>query len=563
VTSNSFTLDVLSGGSSYGGALNTNGTLTSTGNLSLSANSNSTVSNETVVSSGNLIVNGTLTTPDVMVNAGGLLGGSGTINGNVIQNGGIVSPSDPSIMHVVGNYLVNAGTLLIQIGGTAGAGVNPNGNDQVQVGGVTVINPVGTTLSLQEFNGYTSPARGDAFTIISGAPGSISGHFGTFTSNFATDMVLDLATGQVIGTGLANGQSILNAFPGATANQLAMINSLQVGDHQYAGGDFISLLLANPALTNQIFDESSPEAYAGLSDYAIRATRSYLDTARSLAPLVSSDGVSLFAGYAGYNGGSNSSQNQADYKLNSNGGVAGARLNLGDYFTAGVFAGFDSGSVDSTYLNSAVTGEVYGVFGTYDPLPDHTLVATTSFTFGDYTTKGTRNTATGASNFSGVKSTDYTGTVGVQYAVIQEENFSVVPEIDVSYSSSSVDGFAESNGADSFQALHVKGQNNSSLRTDFAVNGVYLITPQFDISGRLGVSHDFESTHRSVTANVVGEPTTFTVQAPGMGDTEFDVGVGADYNLTEQWRLHVNYQAGFAEQAKMSNSVSAGASYAF
>jgi autotransporter-associated beta strand protein len=543
------------------GATATNGMLTSNGNLTIATGTFSSYPNGTLITGGTLSVDGTLTTPNVTVDLGGTLGGNGTISGNVINNG-IVSPSDPSIMTISGNFNDNGG-LDIEIGGTAGPGVNPNGNDEVVVGGKTIINPVGSILNLQVTNGFTSPARGTTFTFLSGAPGSISGHFGSITSNFATDLLVDLPTGQLIGTGAPLGSNLATNFPGANASQLAQLNQLQIAPDQFEGGDLLQLLLTNPSSrTAQILNQASPEAYAGLTDYALRTTRSYLKTALGLDPVVDSGNFEVIAGYNHYNGGSDSSQDDADYNLNSDGGILGFRAAVGHHIFLGLFGGGDTGSVRSTYLNSNDTGFVGGVFATVDPLDNHRLLGTASFTYGDLTNQGTRNTSSGTSYFSGVNSNSYLGTIGVQYVAIKQTQYSITPEIDISYGSTSVDGFTETNPA-AMEALHVDGQNADSLRTDFIVNGQYNVTSQFGITSLFGISHDFENTARNVTANVANETTAVTVQAPGMGNTDYSIGLGLVYSPIKNLRLQIGYTAGFSTQAKMSNTLFVGGSYSW
>ena len=543
------------------GALAVNGSLVSNGNLTIAFGVTDSFPDSTLVTGGTLTVNGTLISPNVTVALAGTLSGLGTITGNVINNG-IVSPSDPSILTISGNFNEN-GTLDIEIGGTAGPGVNPNGNDEVVVGGKTIINPAGGILNLQSVNGYTSPARGATFNIISGAPGSISGHFGSITSNFTNDLLVDLPTGQVIGTGTPLGSNLATNFPGANSNELATLSHLEVAPNQFEGGDLLRLLLTNPsASTPQIFNQASPEAYAGMTDYALRATQSYLNTALTLDPLVATGKYEVFGGYNYYNGGSDSSQNQADYTLESNGGILGFRLAITPQVFLGVFGGFDSGSVKSTYLDSSDTGFVGGVYTTYDPLASHRLLGTASFTYGNYDTHGTRGTSTGSSNFSGVYSNDYLGSLDVQYVAIKDPRYSITPEINVSYGSSSVDSFTEANPT-STEALQVNGQNVDSFRAEVAVNGQYNVTSQIGLTSRFGVSHDFDNTSRDVTANVVNDPVSMSVSAPGMGATDYNLGVGAFYTPISHLRLQISYTAGFSREARISNTISVGGSYSW
>jgi hypothetical protein len=279
--------------------------------------------------------------------------------------------------------------------------------------------------------------------------------------------------------------------------------------------------------------------------------------------MVSFGKYEVFAGYNYYTAATDSSENQADYKLDSNGGLLGFRTQIAPKVSVGLFVGFDSGTVKSTYLNTSDTGIIAGVFATVDPLASHRLLGTASFTYGDYDTHGTRSTFSGSSSFSGLGSNDYQGVLSVQYVAIQDAKYSITPELDVAYSDSKVDAITEANIVNPLEALQVNSVSTPSLRAEGAINGEYNLTSQVGLTGRFGVSHDFEHTYRDLTANVVGEPTSVTVQAPGLGDTDYDVGVGVFYTPIAHLRLQVNYTAGFSTQAKMSNTFSVGGSYSW
>ncbi len=561
-------LTVVNGFGTFNGTVNgavaANGSLVSNSNLSIGAGTVSSYPNGTTITGGTLAVNGILITPLTTIDTGGTLGGNGTVTGNVVDNGGTVSPGNsPGIITIGGNY-TEGGTLKIEIAGTSGPG-SPTGNDEVVVGGNTVIIPATSTLQLVKFNPGYEPAKGDTFKFISGAVGSISGHFGTFTSNFTNDIIINMDTGQAIGTGLPAGTSVLNALPGLSSSQRSMINSLQVGDHQYGGGDLLALLLtpANAALSSQILNKASPEAYAGLTDYAVHATQAYRNTALGLTPVAQSGAFSFFMGYSHLDMGSDSSQNQADYNLESDGAIAGARMTLNPMVSLGIFTAADFGSVNSSYLSSTVTGEVSGVFVSVDPLPDHRLNLLGGFTYGNFTNKGTRQTFSGSSSMPSVNSTDYRFDLGAQYLALKQGKFSLTPEVDLSAGQSKVDDFTESNPTDPLQALHVHGQNNTSFVAGVGLNGAYAVTSQIDLTARIGVSDELDHSYRSVTANVANQTGDFTVRAPGLGDTEFNLGVGVNYKVTKLLRLSLSYQAGFSTNEKMSNALFLGASVSF
>lgn len=73
--------------------------------------------------SGTVIVaNGGVINSDVNVYADGVLGGNGTLVGTIYNSGGVVSPGlSPGVLTIVGDFLMDAGQLLIEIAGL-GAG---------------------------------------------------------------------------------------------------------------------------------------------------------------------------------------------------------------------------------------------------------------------------------------------------------------------------------------------------------------------------------------------------------------------------------------------------------
>ncbi len=150
-----------------------NNLTTSTGGVkttgsAVNVNGNATVGTATtlLVPSGSIFtVTGTLTNNNIIQ-------GLGTIVNN-FSNGGALSPGlSPGILNITGTF-ANTGTMNIEIGGTGGAGVNPNGHDQLLVSGAATI---GGTLNVTLTNAF-APAAGNSFLILDAA---------SFTGTFAT-----------------------------------------------------------------------------------------------------------------------------------------------------------------------------------------------------------------------------------------------------------------------------------------------------------------------------------------------------------------------------------------
>ncbi|XHR27508.1 MAG: autotransporter-associated beta strand repeat-containing protein [Chthoniobacteraceae bacterium] len=550
---NNYVLHVTNGGD-YSGNLVSVGSLVKSGTGSLTLSGSNEYAAGTTVESGTLIVDGLLTSQTV-VDANGTLKGSGTVNGDVTNNGILAPGNSPGTLTISGNYTENA-ILQIEIGGTAGAGVNPNGNDQVVVSGVTQLNSQTSVLELKQYNSFT-PQKGDSFQIINAAAGSIKGTFSSITSDLNLQGIFSRWNGTITFTGLSSGENLENAFSNLTSNQKAMLNDLKVGQDQYDGGNLIVQLLqsSNPSV---VFDKASPEAYAGNVDYALRALRAYSDNARNMESVLVDGKYEFFGGYSGFSAGANSSVDLANYDLNGNAGIAGVRGQLTQRVSLGFFVGFDNGTIDSTFLRSDVTGSVWGLFSEVALTPDRRFLAIGTVSAGFFSTDGTRST----SHFSGIDTNSQEVSLALQYAWLKGSNYSVTPEIKLAYSHASMGGFSEKNKEVS-EALKVNGIDADSILTELAINADWQALSRLTLRGRLAVYHDFADASRDVTAHLVKETTDFTVQAPGMGQTEVNFSVGANYRFSNRVGMGLSYKGGYNPDAKFSNNYSANVSISF
>jgi autotransporter-associated beta strand protein len=173
-----------------------------------------------------IVVNGTIGAEVVDVDSGELLAtghvfdlsgsarlsGSGVLTGSLLQTDGTVAPGNSvETLTVLGDYTNTNGVLEIEIGGTAGAGIDPNGNDQLAVGGTVTLG--GT--SVLEFKPYNvdpdtgltfEPDQGNpAFQILATTTGgtlATVGTFNTVTNGTDTRVLFDHSTGKAYGTGL-------------------------------------------------------------------------------------------------------------------------------------------------------------------------------------------------------------------------------------------------------------------------------------------------------------------------------------------------------------------------
>ncbi|MFN0278762.1 MAG: cohesin domain-containing protein [Pyrinomonadaceae bacterium] len=133
----------------------------------VSVNNNTNAANVSVITNATLQVSATRT-----LTVSGILGNSGTIKGTgtIVNNfinpaNGIVAPGlSPGILSFTGTF-ANMGNYNVEIGGTGGAGVNPNGHDQLLVSGTANL---GGTLNVTLTNAFT-PAPGNSFLILDAA----------------------------------------------------------------------------------------------------------------------------------------------------------------------------------------------------------------------------------------------------------------------------------------------------------------------------------------------------------------------------------------------------------
>ena len=153
---------------------------------SLLWNSSSAGSGTITITSGTFnIPNGEIITGSVVTD-GATLAGRGTVMGSVTANsGGSVAPgSSPGILNT-GDLILNSGsTLLIELDGDQGAGVDPNGHDQVNVTGTVDVTDATLTVDITDMVAGEVNVL-DEFVIINndGTGDAVIGTFNGFAEN--------------------------------------------------------------------------------------------------------------------------------------------------------------------------------------------------------------------------------------------------------------------------------------------------------------------------------------------------------------------------------------------
>jgi hypothetical protein len=325
----------------------------------------------------------------------------------------------------------------------------------------------------------------------------------------------------------------------------------------------VSLLLkaADASAAKLVLDKASPEAFAGLSDFGLHIGRSHMEQARSMDVVSESDRFGVFAGWTNFLGGSRSSENRADYRLSNNSAMLGVRYKVGGGLTADIFATQGSGTVRTDFMNADLDGQTFGLGGTYaggDELP---ITLNANIVGGMFTGKGTRQTNTGTSRFTGADSSLVQGAVSAAYRVLSRQASVLSLDLGFNLAGSSVDEFSET-GA-SGENLRVHSQYNTSAIAEFGVSGGFRLSPHARLSGRVAAEHNFSSVERDVTANVVGEPTAFTVRGNGMGKTRLSTGVGARYDFTKAFSLGADFKGTFGGDQRAGTALFLNAAYNF
>lgn len=129
--------------------------------MTVNVNGNATVGAGTTLS----IASGSTFTVAGSLTNNSIIQGTGTIVNTLFDNTGTLNPgTSPGILNINGNFR-NSNIINMEIGGTGGAGVDPNGHDQILVNANANL---GGTLNVALTNGFT-PSPGDSFLLLDAA----------------------------------------------------------------------------------------------------------------------------------------------------------------------------------------------------------------------------------------------------------------------------------------------------------------------------------------------------------------------------------------------------------
>jgi autotransporter-associated beta strand protein len=462
----------------------------------------------------------------------GTLSGVGSLTGdvNVLSGANLRPGNSPGILSFVNLTLGNLSVTQLEIDGTAGAGVNPNGHDQIQVSGSLAIDP-GASVQIVNSTAFEL-SLGQQFKVLSFADGAISGHFSTAArSGFANEVILNLATGNVVGMGPA-GHSAFVASLAPDLNQQRMLADLMVEDNggvqQYYGGKLVERLAATAAVggdTDRVFSLASPERHVALLDNV----RSSLFATMMNLPSEAREGWNYR--YTNRNQSSIVDGSYSEYRLSSNGAsVDYTRKLASSYVSATV--GYDDGRATGTGYRAESNGVNLGVSWSLPVAAVKGLTVGVQTGMSSFTNDVLRDTSTTTAAASNVDSKSSAFGFSVDY-VRPIDGLNLALGLDVIAYQTEVEAFTENNPGNLLDSLDVHEQKNSGTAfvATVGLSGKY--SEQLTLGADLRLTAFGSDREHMVSANVAPESTVFAVGHEGVGRTIFGMGFSAEYQLSE------------------------------
>lgn len=555
------------GSGSIRGSTSGSGSLQKTGTGTLTLDGTNTFTGATSVSQGQLVLNGSVT-GNVTVGAAGTLTGSGRIGGS-LSSAGIVSPGNsPGILTVGGNY-TEAGTLRVEIDGTAGAGANPGGHDQIAVGGTATLQS-GSTLQLTRTNTF-EPTWGQRFRVID-ASGGIGGAFSTLDrSAFSTQLFFDYGTGQVYGTGLSAGVPV-SRFVGTSANRGAVLGAvlhdalatdstgqLSFLDSRTVSGSFLKSLFDSSAPLT-VLDVLSPVAYSGTADYALQVTRNFSRDIHYVSTLASANGWTLAAGYTGYrNGLSKAAADDTNTDLRSNAAVVDVGRKLGERLTIGGFFAADDGAIRARRFTSDVTGQAIGLHLSWQPWTERRLSLEGGASYGSYDFDNRRATTLGTA-IAKTNAEVYDLWGRAKAGIYHTERLDLSAFTGIAHTHATVSHSWERGVGD---ALTVGKIKDELVIGDIGAELSLALGSRIQLVGEAAYEHNFQEPRREVFARFASSASLFRVTAHGFDEDAVRGGLRVEYALSDRTKLSAHYSAAVSSNSEAAQTFGAKLQYRF
>lgn len=488
-------------------------------------------------------VAGTLASTTINVNGGGTLSGVGNVSGTITVGGataGSLRPGNsPGIMNVSNLVLGNLSNTVMEIEGASAGSF-----DRINVSGRLDIQ-ANSSMVIANSNSFEM-GLGDKISIFAFEPGSVSGYFGSVSSQFGRSVVYNLATGSVIGLGsLTQGQ--FEAAAATTSNDKGMMNALRVssagGVSQYYGGRLVEHLTAalasgTPNAASVVFAKASPEIFSGLGDHIKLST---LDNRMDLGAYASGGDRAVYV-TGSFNAGSARNKNDAGFARFK---TTDQRINLGvaAQFGFGLVQlsyGSANGNLRGDYFDGKINGDQFSL-GMSSPIAmEGGLRIQSRFTYGDYDFTGTRVTNAGLAKLNDLSGDTLVYGGGFEYLKAWDK-VSLNANIELLGVRTSVDAFTETEAA-ALENLSVSAQREHFTMLATSIKVGYKFTPRAQAFVTLSTDHEMGTNAHIVTAKVAVEDVAFTVANPGVSKTRFKAGLGTQVQLTDAitWGTEAN-----------------------
>jgi autotransporter-associated beta strand protein len=463
---------------------------------------------------------------------GSTLSGNGSLSGQVTMGANsMLSPGNsPGSIQVDDLTLAKGSTTRIEVGGVAGsrgAGVN---YDAVQVAGTLKIDD-GAALLIANYNGESDLALGETLQVLEVAPGKVSGKFGSASKDYGQEALFSLGTGSVIGLG-AGGYGGFYSKVAVKPNEAAMLDGLVVnsagGVKQMYGGKLAERLVsayAAGADTSAVFARSSPEAYASLVEQGKQSL--FFSPGGDIADML---GKAESGGTATLYTRTRKADDSAyaKYELQANGLQLGyGKVQQDVTWKAGL--GVENGKTESAYLDGKSTG-VTATLSAAKALPGvQGLHVTARVAYAGHDNDLSRQTNAGTAKANGVSSSAWMGGIGLAH-LAEINRLRLQTTVEAAPYSVTADGFSETNASSASDALSVDRLKQSGVALVLGMDLSGKLSDNLSFNTGFRLVHDNQN-HQAVTARLVTENAAFTVQNPGLGNTQFNVRGGLNYRI--------------------------------
>ena len=534
--------------------------------------------------------------------------------GTATWQGNLTNPANstlaPGGVGSIGTLQVTSGNFTNASGAVLKLDITPTGHDSLAMAGPAGVASFGGTLELNQVGGATAPF----LPIHLVAAAAYSGNFATLTENLDGAAWFNPRSGDVIRIAVPDGGTTLF---GSTTNQTASwmalyddvidpgvtnISAVPGGNPSYymtsgiANGnpDLLWALASSftaSGLNASLLNHLSPEVYAGLSDYAIQATRSHQRSAFDAPPLAPATGQvsskssskqanqtsklpwEAFAAADYFHIRSSGSQNQADYELGGYGVLAGVRAKPTPRIQLAAYLAGDAGTIDGALMHADSTGWSLGVLGEALLNAATSTCLSAGISYGSYTFDGSRSSVAAGGGgwspaevgFSGVTTDALELYVGVDGVAYHNEHFRLIPTFGLHAATGTMDSFSESNNpaAGSPIALAVYADHYTSVLAELSLRAEASLTNKLGVWGQLGISGGIGDTPHVLTARFAKGSRPFQTTADGLSNDAAFCGVGVTYQLSGSVSVALGYRAEFRSDAGSFNGVNLASSFRF